>query len=101
MIDLVSLHEFGQRFGCEVVTLPGNVVALGWSANDGVWSCGPERNSRTPCYAERVFGTLGFIEQYVLPRLAARSFWFLLCFWDGWRERHSFSDRYTWVPQGS
>lgn len=99
MIDLVSLEEFGRRFRCEVATLPGNVVALGWSANGGGWSCGPERNSRTLSCAERIPGTLGFFEEYVLPRLAARSFWFLLCFWDGWRERHSFSDRYAWVPQ--
>jgi hypothetical protein len=45
-------------------------------------------------------GTLGFLEEYVLPRLPPRSFWFLLCFWDGWRERHAFTDRYTWVPAG-
>ena len=98
VISLVSLAEFGRRFGCEVAPPPSNVVALGWLAENGGWSCAPERNSHTRSFAERVPATLGFLQAYVLPRLATRSFWFLLCFWDGWRERHLFSDRYTWVP---
>ena len=100
MIDLASIEEFGRRFSCEVSTLPHNVVLLGWSAADGGWTCAPERNSRTQSFGERVPATLGFFDGYVLPRLAGRSFWFLLCFWDGWRERHLFSDRYAWVPAG-
>jgi hypothetical protein len=96
-INVVSAEAFGQRFGCGAAPLPGNVVMLGWSAEDDAWYCGPERNTRTPSFS-RIVPTVGFLREHVLSRLSGRSFWFLLCFWDGWRERHRFSDHYAWVP---
>ena len=98
-INLVPLAEFERRFACGPVSLPGNVVQLGWAAEDRAWYCSPEGNCRSPSFP-RVPPTVGFFDRHVLPRLADRSFWFLLCFWDGWRERHAYSDRYAWVPAG-
>jgi hypothetical protein len=31
-INVVTVEEFGQKFACEVSTLPGNVVLPGWAA---------------------------------------------------------------------
>lgn len=98
-INALNIEDFGQKFACEISTLPGNVVLLGWSAEDDRWFCGPERNYRTASFA-RVPLTVRFLSKHVLPRLSGRSFWFLLCFWDGWRQQHLFSDRYTWVSAG-
>jgi hypothetical protein len=98
-IILTSAAEFGRRFACEIASLPGNVAVVGWSAENRTWYCGPERSSRTPSFP-RLAATVGFLSANVLPRLSGRSFWFLLCFFDGWRERNLYSDHYTWVPAG-
>jgi glycosyl transferase family 90 len=100
VIKLVDLRDFGEKFACEVSTLPGNLVLLGWSSEDRGWSCGPERNVSSHCF-DRVRTTVALFEKHVLSRLSGRSFWFLLCFWDGWRERHVFADHYNWVPAGN
>jgi hypothetical protein len=100
MIEVVNVGDFGREAGYEVSTLPGNIVLLGWSSEERSWFCGPERNFGTQ-YFDRVQTTVNFFENSLLSRLAGGSFWFLLCFWDGWRERHVFSHRYTWVPAGN
>ena len=97
-INVGSLAAFAHKFCCDVATIPGNVVLLGWSAEDDRWSVAPERACRDAAFADRVPATLRFFGDDVLPGLSGRSFWFPLCFYDGWRERNLFSERYTWVP---
>ena len=96
-ISLVEVENLMKKFACELSALPANVVLVGWSAEDAGWFCGPKVNSRTSGFA-RVLTTVQFLSERLLPILSHRSFWFLLCFWDGWRERHLFSDHFTWVP---
>jgi Glycosyl transferase family 90 len=96
-IGLVDLDHFAKKFTCEVSMLPRNVVVVGWSAEDDSWLCGPNSHSRTSHFA-RVSITTKFLSENLLPIMSHRSFWFVLCFWDGWRERHLFSDHYAWVP---
>jgi hypothetical protein len=95
----LDVEGFARKFGCEIASLPRNVVLAGWSAADDRWYCGPASSYATESF-NRVPPTLGFLDGYVRPRLAGGSFWFMLCFWDGWRERHPFSERYAWVPAG-
>jgi hypothetical protein len=96
-IGLVDLDHLTGKFTCHVSTLPRNVVVAGWSAEDGSWVCGPKDHSRTSHFG-RVLITIEFLSKNLLTTMSHRSFWFILCFWDGWRERHLFSDNYAWVP---
>jgi hypothetical protein len=95
-ISLVELEDLTKKFACEVSTLPANVVLAGWSMEDDGWFCGPKNRSRMESFA-RVLTTIEFLSKHLVPILSHRSFWFLLCFWDGWRERHLFSDHFTWA----
>jgi hypothetical protein len=100
-IELVSRQAFAGQFACEVRTLPNNVVLAGWSAADGRWRISPAQAAGSSVFRDRVPPTLHFLSVQVLPRLPAQKFWFPLCFWDGWRERHAFSEDYRWVAAGN
>ena len=96
-INLVEVENLRKKFACEFSALPANVVLVGWSAENAGWFCGPKGNSQMIGF-ERVLTTIEFLNEHLVPILSHRSLWFLLCFWDGWRERHLFSDHFTWVP---
>lgn len=100
-IELVSRQDFASRFACEVGTLPGSVLLAGWSAADGKWRISPPAVASKSVFLDRVPPTLHFLTSQVLPLLAAQAIWFPLCFWDGWRERHVYSERYRWVAIGN
>ncbi len=97
---LGSLDRFNSLFSSGITTLPKNVVAIGWSARERSWFCAPERVIENAAFKHRVPATLQFLSDYVLPRLADQSFWLLLCFYDGWRERMLYSPNYLWQHPG-
>ena len=83
----VPRDEFARRFGADATSLPRNVCLAGWSAEIGEWFASPERVVQDPDWGARVMPTLRFMDEAVRPSRAPGSFWFLLCFHDGWRER--------------
>lgn len=93
---LGPLDHFNNQFSSGITTLPKNVAAIGWSAQARAWFWAPEQVVESATFNHRVPATLRFLSDYVLPRLADQSFWFLLCFDDGWRERNLYSPHYHW-----
>jgi len=96
-VHIVPLPVFASRFDADVRTMPTNVCVLGWS--DGRWYATPPRVYSHPMW-ERAFSTMLFLEERVRPKLGLDAFWFLLCLYDGWRERVAWTDRYRWVEPG-
>lgn len=94
---LVSVAQFTRKFACDIVTLPDNIVLLGWSDDEARWLCAPEGVARDWAFVTRVPATLAFLRQHVVPILPPGPFWSLLCFSDGWRERIAYSDTYRRV----
>lgn len=99
-ISLETVDVFAQRFRCGDVSLPRNVLLVGWSVTEESWFVAPGSASEDHVYRLRVPVTLQFLHARVLPRLAGRTFWFAFCFWDGWRERIAYAADYRWVPAG-
>jgi len=97
----VPRAEFARRFGADATALPRNVCLAGWSAEVDEWFASPERVVEDPDWGARVMPTIRFLDERVRPSLASASFWFLLCFHDGWRERIAWTDRYAWVEPGA
>lgn len=97
-ILLAAKDAFAKKFGCGDMSLPRNVVLVGWSAADEAWFVTPHSVSESGVFRERVPVTLGFLGAHVVPRFVGRSFWFAFCFGDGWRERIPYSAHYRWVP---
>lgn len=97
----VPRAEFARRFGADATALPRNVCLAGWSAEVDEWFASPERVVEDPDWGARVVPTIRFLDERVRPSLASASFWFLLCFHDGWRERIAWTDRYAWVEPGA
>jgi hypothetical protein len=97
----VPRAEFARRFDADAAALPRNVCLAGWSEEIGEWFASPERVVDDPDWSARVLPTIRFLDERVRPSLAPGSFWFLLCFHDGWRERIAWTDRYTWVEPGA
>ena len=93
---LGPLDRFNSQFSSGIATLPQNVAAIGWSASSRAWFCSPEQIVDNATFQHRVPATLQFLSDYVLPRLSDQSFWLLLCFDDGWRERNLYSPNYHW-----
>ncbi len=88
---------FEREFSCEITTLPGNVMLLGWSAERKAWFCAPQTLVQNRVFSERIPAILSFLTHQVIPRLPSQSFWTFLCFDDAWRERNTFSANFHWV----
>lgn len=95
-----TLKDFNDKFDSHIVTLPKNVISLAWSASDQAWFCAPAETISMPTFHDRVPATLDFLTRFLLPRMADGTFWFLFCFYDGWRERVPFSADYAWTVAG-
>ena len=99
-IFIGSREAFARVFASAVPTLPRNVALAGKMAGSSSWFVAPPSMPQDPVFMSRVPPTLRFLQSHVLPRLPARSLWFPLCFWDGWRERTPYAADYRWVPPG-
>ena len=97
--DRVSCECFDKQFHCGPMTLPRNVVLLGWSPYEKKWQCAPDNVERDGALNLQLPATLYFLRCYVMPRLDIDidPFWLMFCYWDGWRERTVFSKQYRWV----
>lgn len=96
-VSATSIDQFESAFSCKITTLPKNVALVGWSAKQQVWTIAPDSVTRHPTFSYLAPATLHFLHHELLPRLGLRSFWTLYCFYDGWRERNTFSKNYRWV----
>ena len=99
-IEVVPRDTFTRRFASDVATMPENLCLVGYSEDADVWFVAPEAVRENAAFLHRVPSTLRFLTYDVLPRLPGGSFWFVLCFYDGWRERIPYADAYAWVPPG-
>ena len=58
-ILLAAKDAFAKKFGCGDMSLPRNVVLVGWSAADEAWFVTPHSVSESKVFRERVPVTLG------------------------------------------
>jgi hypothetical protein len=103
-ITYVDIESFQSRFGCRISSLPQNVCALGWQASERRWYCAPKTfQGIRATHASRFFhqrsneSLLASLVNDVIEPMQLTSFWFLYCFYDGWRERNIFCEDYRFV----
>ena len=96
-VSVGTVDLFEREFACKIATLPKNVMLLGWSAKAKSWLCAPETIIQNSTFNDRFPATLNFLTHHVMPRLPDQTFWTLLCLYDGWRERNTYSEHYHWV----
>jgi hypothetical protein len=93
-IALVDLPTAQRRLGADVLGLPHSVVLIGWDATADQWLAYEHDQTRE---LGRLEPLTRHVQRALGPRPAARSFWFLCCLWDGWRERVAPSEQHFWV----
>jgi len=99
-IFAVSLDEFASSTGCDIASVPRNIVLVGYRRAQRMWLLAPSAHANGENFETRVPITLRWLDQALHGGDASASFWFPLCFWDGWRERVRPSDGYTRVAPG-
>ena len=97
--DVVGLDEFRARFDCDVAGIPSNLALVGHSAATGRWSVHVDESELVD---GRLVPFLDFWHRHLHRLVDGRTFWFLYCHWDGWREGTAYSSDYRWidVPAG-
>lgn len=100
----VSVAEFERMFSCKINSLPQNVCLIGWLKSERCWYCSPSSfGVLRATHASFVFHRHGserllrFLAEHIVGPLEVSALWFPFCFYDAWRERNQFSDRYRWV----
>ncbi len=67
---LGSLDRFNHRFESDFVTLPRNVAALAYSAQERTWYCAPDGLTKDGAFRHRVPLSLRFLSRHVVPNLS-------------------------------
>jgi Glycosyl transferase family 90 len=103
-ITYVDIESFENRFKCRINSLPQNICALGWETSERRWYCAPKTfQGIRHTHASHLFhqrsneSLLALLVKDAIEPLKLASFWFLYCFYDGWRERNVFSQDYQFV----
>ena len=95
----ISFEHFNTLFHCGFVTLPQNVILVGWSSSAKKWYWASDTLVHNWSLGARLPALLFFLRSYVIPRLGKQEhpFWMMFCYYDGWRERLIFSEKYRWI----
>ncbi len=79
----VSLDEFNEMFGSSMVSLPKNIVAVGYSDGQMVIHTSADKIDRDTFII--------YFNDEILPNIKKSKFYYLLCFTDGYLERNAIS----------
>jgi hypothetical protein len=79
-----SLDELRDRVGCDVTELPMHCHVIAWDGAAEQWLV--HLGARRPD-PYRLPATMRYLDRSIRPRMAAQSWWFVVCLADGWRER--------------
>ncbi len=80
MFTILSYDDFNDKFNSEMVILPNNMTAYGFLNNEW-FSTYKEFNS-----SERSITFIKFWQKFIHPYINSQKYYFVLCFYDGYRE---------------
>jgi hypothetical protein len=100
-IRYLSIAEFEAQFQCKINSLPQNVCLCGWRGKGNGWFVAPaslndaRSNPASALFQRRSSQQLlKLLREEIIDPLGLQSFWFTYCFYDGWRERNTYSSTY-------